>query len=311
MQSALTNISENDILGQLLARRDGDEIPAVELTRTGKEMAVALGNEVDATLVPGVTVEFAGHESHALDKWIGALDPGAGLIVIGAEKDNDANVDAVMASVDFVTVVTLASGALGGDPSAGAAVAGRAMTGFEKDFLPLLGKAVAAPLAEMLPSHLTRVTGMPVSVFEPTTVTGSKMIVFRYTIAFGDAGGGMAVAIPEAYLKLHRAKHKAQAGRAEGDDPLASNVCSSRLRVQASISLPSATLGSLRNLKVGDLVPIPVENFDKGMLTTRGRQVFAVQIGQVNDAFSFRVLHPVRKGGGLLDRVAESLARAG
>ncbi|MBZ0163233.1 MAG: FliM/FliN family flagellar motor switch protein [Notoacmeibacter sp.] len=309
MHSAITEAPSSDaILERLLARSGEDGISPADLMRAAKSLAGPLGVSFEAAIVRGAAFEFIDHQPSKSHTWARGLAPNDGLMMIADAQDPDR--PAVMISVGFASVVVMAAGALGGDPLVAAEVANRNLTGYEKDFLSLFASAVNTPLSDIFPAGLHKVTAIPAGAFDPTAISDQPVTVLKYRIKLGEMAGEMGIAIPDDYLKSGRPVEKGQVDEL-GDDPLSSNIWNTRLRIEASIALPPATLGKLRNLSAGDIIPIPAANFDRGAIATRGRQIFAVQIGQLGDAFSFRVLHAVKKGGGFMGRVAESLSRAG
>ncbi len=309
MRSAITEAPGSDaILERLLARSAEGGISPLDLMRTAKGLAAPLGASFEAAIVRGAVFEFVDHQPSQSHAWARDLAPNDGLMTIANADDPDR--PAVMITVGFASVVAMAAAAIGGDPLIAGEVPDRNLTGYERDFLSLLARAVLSPLADIVPADLQHVAAIPANGFDPTAFSEQSVTVLKYRVRLGEMVGEMGIAIPDGYLKAGGPGEKVRADE-QADDPLSSNIWNTRLRVEASIALPAATLGSLRNLSAGDIIPIPVANFDRGAITTRGRQIFAVQIGQLGDAFSFRVLHAVKKGGGFLGRVAESLSRAG
>ena len=260
--AARSPLADGDLVGETFARGVEDRLKPLLKTR------------VEASVEPA-TVSRLG------DATASVADP-AMLAVIGIDDAETPGLIAAEADLanHFVDLT------LGGDPSAAAGTGARRLTAIDMAVCRLHLDAILAAFTEALAAGLGRPPGKSLRVREQRqSIAGLRLapdhidvLVFTTSLALGDGGrkGRFLLILPLSALDVIRAAGDSmpEAAPAERPDDLwralmRRAAASARVPVDAVIHRRKMSLESLRNLAVGQVIPLPPDAPERLELTLR------------------------------------------
>lgn len=303
MSEAQTQTGPNTEIFDRLLGRKGD---AGRLDPAIHAVLRFFGERLDSTLRKfGFEAEFeiTAHRQTSAKEALTKVDAGAVCAFIGAQASHPL----AFLIADYPATSVVAELILGGDPEFASLSASRAPTAMECELLRQFGDFVGEALKTTLsvPENPKALRIIQKTEEIRDGEDEEPVVVFDVQLTFGEAKPVLSLAITH-HMMLQMARPIQETVKrpqpAPGPDRHTEsketaprpnrNALSVKVPVTGSIQLPPITLGALRGLRVGDMLPLSDEGNANVKLKVKGKPLYDCSLGRKGANYAMCLEHP-------------------
>lgn len=207
-----------------------------------------------------------------------------------------------IAAIDGSLIIGFVERLLGGDSDIVPDTSGRALSAIEYDVSSVLFESFIKAFSSLVlePADIKTKLAKPrgkSDLGERDLPADDYAVALVWAIAFGQNTASLRLIVPQnilrrSALKTQEDKDKAPKTRPEWASGLSSQLSHSSVTLKASIALEPITLGHLRRLKVGDILPFDDEEGLNVLLQANEKNLFWCDFGRSGEDFCVRVREP-------------------
>lgn len=217
--------------------------------------------------------------------------------------------DALMLIADSQAISLLVSALFGGDPDMRVLPILRPLTMIEMELTSVVFEATAKAL------NGSGVRALSIKFPMPAAISGQdlKKLVIRdgpavrmsFKLVAPSGEGSFTVMMPQRVLLLHRGDGSLDTDEGSQKERwharFSEEVMRSAVRLEATVPLPSMTLGELSSLFVGQVIEMPEMAPTSTVLSAHRKPLFTCEFGKLGQNFTVRITEPFDQGKDFID----------